>query len=41
MPATCWSEQGTLHLDHSCELICDPETGFWSRAVKQVPGVGG
>ena len=23
-----WCEQGTLHLDHSCELICKPEAGW-------------
>ena len=26
----CWCEQGTLHLDHSHELICEPRMGLLS-----------
>lgn len=32
----CWCEWQTLHLDHSRELICEPETGLQSRALGQV-----
>ena len=34
---------GTLHLDHSHELICEPKAGLLSMAMRQVllPPIGG
>jgi hypothetical protein len=41
MPAACVGvNEGHFTLYHSRELICDPEMGFWSSVVEQVPGVG-